>query len=363
MVSKVLDRSCKNTAQQPLRAEDWVTTGWRQLAVIALAVAIITAAVCHPLVRWLHIRTGTVSHRLIGESLGRPRSWLAGSSLTGDGIAWDRVCTQLVQGMETWFVAGSSPYEWEPFQNRAPNAQVSFIGVSAYDLNEEYLCDFRSQIVPLRRAVSDLVKTRASWEFSKRVLSQYPLKYIRILFPTAGRSQGVMGGLKEEVGKHLRGWAPADSEMGPTAPTFDNGVVDPRKKEKISAWQQGRLLQRLAKMKTACFGRHSFEGPKKLALLRILNQAQQQGRVFVVVLPVSPAYQKEFLTRETARAFETSLASLQKAVPQVTWVRLDQVPELNSDDNFWDVVHMNVFGQQIATDAFLRKVGDLSPNQ
>jgi len=225
------------------------------------------------------------------------------------------------------------------------------------------LCDFRSQIVPLPRAVSDLVQTRASWESSKRVLSQYPLKYIRILFPTAGRSQGVMGGLKEEVGKHLRGWVAADLEMGPTVPTFDDEVVDPRKKEKISAWQQGRLLQRLAKMKTACFGRHSFEGPKKLALFRILDQAHRQGRAFVVVLPVSPAYQKEFLTPETVRAFETSLASLQKAVPQVTWVRLDQVPELNSDDNFWDVVHMNVFGQQIATDAFLQSIRDISASQ
>lgn len=340
-----------------------IANRWLQLALVAIVVIAITSAVSYPLVRWLRIRTGTVSHRLIGESHGKPRSWLAGSSLTGDGIAWDRVGRELNQGIETWFVAGSSPYEWEPFQDRAPHAPASFIGVSVYDLNEDFLCDFRSQIVGLPRAVSDLLQTRESWEFSKRVLSQYPLKYIRILFPTAGRSGGVLGGLKEEAAKHLGRWASSESEIGPIVPTFGAGGVEAAKTDKISHWSQSRLLQRLVKMKSACLGRESFDGPKKLALLRILRDGKQRGDVVVLVLPVSPSYEHELLSPQSTQQFENELLLLQNAVPGVRWIRLDRAPELKSDDMFWDVVHMNVFGQQIATDLFLKQVRDLSPPQ
>lgn len=336
--------------------------GKRRFLLVALLAVIITSAVCHPLVRWLHIRTGTVSHRLIGDSFGQPRFWLAGSSITGDGIAWDTVSSERRRGLETWFVAGSSPCEWEPFQRLDPAAPISFIGVSVYDLNEEYLCDFRSQIVSWPQALRDLTKTHCRWDYSKRVLSQYPLKYIRLLFPTAGRSQGVMGGLKEQARNYFHLGSAADSEAGPGIPTFDARSVNPIKRQKISTWPKARLLQRLTKMKSACFGLHSFDGPKKLALRRILEEATARGRVaVVVVLPVSPAYQKEFLTPEVNSAFENSIASLQRDVPRAKWIRLDRLPELNSDDNFWDVVHMNVEGQQIATDALLHQLNTINP--
>ena len=110
-----------------------------------------------------------------------------------EGLAWERISQELGVGIENWFVAGSSPSEWEALQPRARNASTTFIVVSAYDLNEEFLCDSRSEVVPLNQTVKDLWHSRADWHFAKRVLSQYPLKYVRILFPTLGRSDGVHG--------------------------------------------------------------------------------------------------------------------------------------------------------------------------
>ena len=127
-----------------------------QLGVTALVVIAITSALSHSLVGWLGIRTGVVKHRVVGEGQPGPSAYLAGSSLLFDCLALDRVSKQFRQRMETWFVAGSSPSEWEPFQSRAGAAKLTLIGVSAYDLNEEFLCDFRSQVVELPQAAKDL---------------------------------------------------------------------------------------------------------------------------------------------------------------------------------------------------------------
>ncbi len=39
-------------------------------------------------------------------------------------------------------------------------------------------------------------------------------------------------------------------------------------------------------------------------------------------------------------------------LPESEWLRLDQLPGLASNENFCDLVHMNVFGQKVATAAF-----------
>jgi hypothetical protein len=64
---------------------------------------------------------------------------------------------------------------------------------------------------------------------------------------------------------------------------------------------------------------------------------------------VSPAYVKEFITPAVSIAFEKSLASSASLVPQAQWVRLDRLSELNSNANFWDLVHMNTPAQQMST--------------
>ena len=326
-----------------------------QLGVTAAVVIATTSLLSHSLVGWLGIRTGVVRHRVVGEARPGPSAYMAGSSLLFDCLALDRVSKQFQQGMETWFVAGSSPSEWEPFQSQAGAARLTLIGISAYDLNEEFLCDFRSQVVSLPQAASDLAAIQASWPLTKRVVSQYPLKYVRFLFPTAGRSAGVMGGLKEQMGKVLKPWMKVESEAGPKVPDPGAGGVAPEELEKISDWSAGTMLRWVTKMRSACHGRHSYDGLKKLAFLRMLEKAERQGRVIVVVLPVSPAYSREFLTGQAPLEFERALACAMKSAPKVQWVRLDQVPGLSSNDHFWDLVHMNTYGRQAATDAFLAK--------
>ena len=70
-----------------------------------------------------------------------------------DGLSWKRISNAFEEGIENWFVAGSSPSEWEPLQRRASNARLTFIVVSAYDLNEQFLCDYRAGVVPLTQSI------------------------------------------------------------------------------------------------------------------------------------------------------------------------------------------------------------------
>ncbi len=76
----------------------------------------------------------------------------------------------------------------------------------------------------------------------------------------------------------------------------------------------------------------------------------------MVVLPVSPAYTREFLTLSEWQDFEEMLTVVQGSISKVHLVRLDQLKLLNSNEYFWDLVHMNSYGQKIATDAFLSKL-------
>jgi len=109
-------------------------------------------------------------------------------------------------------------------------------------------------------------------------------------------------------------------------------------------------------MPSACQGKHAFSGPKRLALLRLTQRAEAQGQVVLVVMPVSPIYQKEFLQPRVLREFEAALADLQWRRPQVQIVRLDQLPKLNESQLFSDLVHINMYGQEIATKAFLNEL-------
>lgn len=318
----------------------------------------IAAIGSHLVVHILRIRTGGVGYKLLGHRNGKPLAFAEGSSLMVEGLAWERISQELGVGIENWFVAGSSPSEWEALQPRARNANLTFIAVSAYDLNEGFLCDSRSEVVPLRQTIKDLWQSQADWHFTKRVLSQYPMRYVRVFFPTVGRSDGVMVGIRERLAGLLKPWVPIEPETGPTVRSGDG--LEPVRVDKVSDWTPSRLLRRLALMRSACQGRQSFDGPKKLAFLRMLKQAHQQGRVIVIVLPVSPLYAREFLTTKVAAEFETTLTEAQRSVPEASWVHLEQFPDLNSNDHFWDLVHLNASGQQIATDAFLDQLRVLS---
>ena len=341
------------------RPEDEKAAGRRrinratELILITLVVILLAALGSHLVVSWLGIRSGWGEHRVAGTEWNKPLANVAGSSLLGDALDVQLACRTLEQGMQTWFVAGSSPAEWVELQSRAPDAKLTIIGISAYDMNEHFLCDYRPDVVPLSHTIRDLIQSHSSWAFGKRVVSQYPVTRLRALFPTLGRSAGVTGGIRDHFEKFVRPGTKVESEAGPTAADWGGVVVDPTRLERISNWSPAYMLRRLTKMKSACQGQHSYDGPKRIALQRMLEQARRQGEVVVLVLPVSPAYQAEFLDAETKRKFEETVAEHQRADPGVRWLRVDQIPELNTNDVFWDVVHMNVYGKKISTEHIL----------
>lgn len=114
-------------------------------------------------------------------------------------------------------------------------------------------------------------------------------------------------------------------------------------------------------MRSACEGRHTFNGPKKMALTRLVKRAEDQGPIIFVVVPVSPAYQKEFLTPEVMAEFETVLTELHQLCPRARLVRVDQIPAIRDDALFSDLVHLNIYGRQIATAAFFRQLDTPQP--
>lgn len=336
------------------------TRGWQLTFVLLTAIAIASAG-SHLLTVWLKIETTSGTPWQIGLPTGTTPAVMAGSSLAGDAISWDAVSTTYQRRINGWAVAGSSPWEWETFQRRTPGYPVTYVIVSAYDLNEYYLSDFHADVVPFRQTVEDLWDSHADWHFAKRVLSQYPLKYVRTLFPSAGRSQGIMGGLRERLVRSLGKSAALQAEAGPTMTIGKTDSTKAYKEDRISSWERGTLLRRVATMRGASQGVQAFDGPKKLAFERMLTRGQQSGQVVVVVLPVSPAYARAFLSPDVRRRFESALADVQRRAPDAQWVRLDRLPDLAADDHFWDLVHMNTTGQRLATRAFLTDLDTARP--
>src|SRR5208283_5516529 len=97
-----------------------------------------------------------MTHDYVGSQDQKPSAFLEGSSLAFHGLDWGRISKSLGISMETWGVAGSSPAEWEVFQEQAPHAPRTFLVVSAYDLNENWLCDFHADVVPLSETIRNL---------------------------------------------------------------------------------------------------------------------------------------------------------------------------------------------------------------
>ncbi|MGA2401899.1 MAG: hypothetical protein ABSG91_09350 [Syntrophobacteraceae bacterium] len=322
------------------------------LALIVAAVLIIGAVTSHFVVRFLKIKATAVTYRVIGSQNGEPRAFLEGSSLTLDAVDWDLVSEKLGTGIEMWGVAGSSPSEWEVLQRRSPKTTWTFLGVSPFDLNEDFICDFRADIVPLGETLQDLLACKAGWAFSKKVVSQYALAFTRKAFPTAGRSDGVMVGIRDNLNSLFHAASAVEMDSGPRFPS----VAPSLDEEKVSDWSEARIERRLVSMRCACQGKHEFNGLKRIALQRMIKRATRQGQVVVVALPVSPIYRKELLTPEELNAYQRALADLYNEYPQIQVVRIDRIEDLFSNDRFYDFVHLNRGGRQIATGELLRKI-------
>jgi hypothetical protein len=254
-------------------------------------------------------------------------------------------------------VPGSSPAEWEQLQRRSPQATRTFVGVSLYDLNETWLCDFRAEIVPFSQTVADLWYSDSDLDFAKRVCSCYPRAWVRRPLPTAGRSDAVIFGLRDVAAGLLK---PGDGDRGSDAKL--RLAADYTSDATISDWPEDRLARRLEGMRLTQ-GKPGFSGPKHRALRRLLQRAHRQGDVTVIVLPVSPLYVVGLLCQDDLHQFELSLADAKRSVPEARWVRLDQVQSLQSNDYFSDLVHLNMRGRRIATGQFLKTLAEVSGRQ
>jgi hypothetical protein len=322
-----------------------------QLPLILAIVAALCSLVSHLTVSSLKIRSSHGGNHHYGPKDQKAVTILHGSSLAYSALDWDKVSERFGGPIESWATAGSSPTEWEWQHQRSPAAKRTIIVLSPYDLNEYILCDMRADIVPLSQAVSDLRRTGTDWPLSKRILSQYPVMLLRKPFPAVGRSDGVMTGIRDWLNQSVLGEAAAESEGVNFGPSGMSEV-----KEKLTDWSPARLQRRMALLRGACQGRHSFHGPKKLALMRLVERAKAQGPITFVVVPVSPIYQAELMNLDIKREFEALVSEVQKLCPASTMFRFDHIPTLQDNGLFSDTVHLNVFGQHIATAEFLAQL-------
>ncbi len=322
-----------------------------QFAFVVCVTFALSVTIDHFIADWVQMRIPITTYRRIGPANG-PQVFAAGSSELQFALSWDRISQTLGQGIENWGVPGSSPTEWEMSQRAETNTNLMIIGLDVCGLNEQLLCDIRANVVPISQTIHDLSHTHANWQFSKRLLSQYPLVYLRMLFPTAGRSNALLVGARRKL-RDLIGLPLTRDDANFLVLRNQPILSFEGSTEKLSDWPPDKVLRRLALVRSEIGGTHSFDGPKKLALQRMLSRAQERGRVILVVLPVSEAYAQEFVTPEVARDFERALSDARSSVPEAESVRLDQVPGLNSDEHYIDFVHLNAAGRRIATEAFL----------
>ena len=333
----------------------------KRLAAIALLGLVLSSVANHALAHWLGLSrtapwTGASAvYRRIGPQSG-PQVFCAGSSLLVSGLSWPKVSESLGQGIENWTVAGSSPEVWEVFQQQTRVSTTTIIGVSVYDLNEMRLTPERASFVPLSMTASDLWSSRTDPDLRHRILTQYAMSYVRVLYPMAGDADKVLVGIRTKAADLLGQGASLQQHEGVVVER--NGVLDVEDAmTSLSDWSSGRVLRRVEALRAENHGAHEFfNGPKGRAFRRVLLRAQQQGRVIVVVLPVSPYYADAFLDKTSAAAFERALGGYMATTPQATFVRLDRMPGISDNKYFLDLVHLNSSGRRMVTQVFLKEV-------
>jgi hypothetical protein len=341
------------TRRKPLRSKTLTLVAILFLSLVLASVA------DYLLVLWLGIPLpgkSLVVYRRVGPESG-PQVFCAGSSLMGQALSWSKVSGAMGQGIESWAVGGSSPDIWEQWQKQRPHSDVTLVGVSLYDLNEMHLADARASVVPLGRTVDDLWSSHTDSALSHRILSQYLLKYVRLLLPTAGNADEVLVGLRNKAAGLLGRQASLAKHEGvmvePPPPIMDVGEST----SSLNDWPSDHLIRRLAVLRAENRGQHEFlKGPKNRALHRLLYQARNQGRVILVVLPVSEPYRREFIDEATKAAFEEAIDQAMAIVPEATLIRLDRLPGISDPSCFFDLVHMNSLGRRFATEAFLKEL-------
>lgn len=317
----------------------------RQLLVILASVLVLSSALSHALVWALDIRTSGVERgRINADATGKP-ALVLGSSLTFFGISFQQVAKAMNRPLLTRSVGGCSPCELESLAREVPEATRMIIGVSLFDLNENNLSDARPTLVPFTQTIADLRASHSDWTAMKRVGWSYPVPWIQQVLPVAGRSNAVMVNLRGKVRALRKQPANLDLESKLTFKTDE----DSARPEKLSDWDRGRVGRNLSQLSASGLAHGRFDGPKSLALARILARAAQQEPAVVIVLPVSPPYREVFADAISVEHFEKALERIKIANPKLQMIRLDHEPALQPAEIFWDLVHFNDDGRRIAT--------------
>lgn len=333
-------------------------TSRRQFWIILFFSLAIPSLISHALVGWLGVHGGgkvTNSVSKTGTQFQGVPILFAGSSMIGVALDKEEVAQEFGRPIYGVAAASGSPAENEILTAEVTNANVLVIGVSEYELDEEFISDFRADIVPIAQTIHDLAHSDEGWPYIKRCLSRYPLYYLRKIFPTAGCSEGVMVGLRA---KFLQLLHPESGRRNENLPTLNTVSTD-----RICDWPAARLLRNLSALHSECQDSHNFNGPKHLAFKRLIQRARQQGKVVVLVLPVSPAYENRLLTETDKQAFEKSLRDIAAFSPETKWIRLDQLPEFHDGTHFSDLVHLNNLGRPVATKAFCARMKNILEEQ
>jgi len=275
------------------------------------------------------------------------------------GIDWARLAKTTDISVNTRTCGAGSPAELEFLNAGAPTETNTLVFISVFEMAEGMLSESRPIEVPFSVTLSDLGTTRPSWTLTKTLLWSYPLQVMRSPFPTLGRSWEVMVRLRDLM-RSVRAKATVTSEDAPIALNAGaNSHTDT-----LKSWDKGRLLRNIKQLRERGVSEsENFVGPKFLALQRIFTKSQDAKLRAIVVMPVSPAYKSAFVDATMASTFASMLRIFESANPLVIIIRLDLAPELQSDKYFWDLVHLNFEGQQLATSTLLEELGSKSENQ
>jgi hypothetical protein len=172
----------------------------------------------------------------------------------------------------------------------------------------------------------------------------------------------VMTGLRRAALDLAAGRRPSREPGPPAGPAAGEAVVfDPRMvpdtEDRLDEWTPERRLRSLAGFRATGRDRHGFFGVKWRALRRLAAAAPAEGATVLVVFPVSPLYEREFLGTSGREQFEAVLQDVARAAPRATILRLDADPALRQDRVFRDLVHLGPEGRRRATEAVVAALG------
>jgi hypothetical protein len=317
-----------------------------------LGVLLLGSVASHIVARQLGLVTSPPAAQVFGSTAASRIIRVYGSSISLHGIQWDLVANSLDARVVMQTLPSASPAELEWLIRRDRGTDPVLVGISVHEMNENLYSDLRANAVPLGATVRDLVVSRCGWEASKRLLSLYPLAWVRTIFPTAGRSRAVLAGGRNALAAMAgrAGWADPDGALG-LAPTGGR-----RDEESVGQWSPSRRLRNMQTLRAASRGGAVFGGPKALALERLLQRSDSRTKVTVVVFPVSPSYRAALNLDVQSEFLEKRFAELHRKFPQTEWLRLDGIDSLRDDGQFLDLYHLNRTGREIATEKLIRQL-------